>query len=78
VKDALVFGAMIAAFATLLTAHATIAWGLAARPPRWRALLALFLLPMAPYFALRERMRVRAIAWIGALVGYVLMRFVQR
>jgi hypothetical protein len=33
---------------------------------------------MAPYFALRERMRVRAIAWIGALVGYALMRFVQR
>jgi hypothetical protein len=78
VSDAVLFGAMIAAFASLVTAHVAIAWGLATEAPRWRALAALVVPPLAPYYAARARMRVRAAAWVCALVAYALARFVQR
>jgi hypothetical protein len=78
VKDAIAFGAMIAAFALLVTAHVTIAWGLAGRAPRWRAAVALVVPPLAPYFAARERMPVRASAWMCALVVYAALRFAER
>ena len=69
-RDIVVLATLLAAFAVLVTAHVTIAAGLVRRRPRWHALLAFVVAPLAPYFALRERMRVRAIAWLGALVVY--------
>ncbi len=68
------FAALIGSFAVTVTAHVTILVGLARRPPRWRAAAALMVPPLAPYFALRERMRVRAALWIVAAVVYLLAR----
>lgn len=62
--------AVILGFAALVTAHLAIALGLLARSPRWRAPIALIVLPLAPYIALRERMWLRGALWIAALVVY--------
>jgi hypothetical protein len=78
VRDAILFGATIAAFALLVTAHVTIALGLVRRVPRWRGLVAFVLPPLAPYLAARAQMRVRATAWMCALVVYAVMRLVER
>ena len=42
----------------------------AVRDPRWRALLAFFVPPLAPYWALRSGMSARAAIWIGSVVVY--------
>ncbi len=77
-KDLIVVGTLILAFALFITAHVTIVYGLAFRPPRWRALVALFVAPLAPYWAWRERMRIRAGVWGTALVLYVIAMIVSR
>jgi hypothetical protein len=69
-RDAIVLLVLVAAFATLVTAHVTLALGLARRPPRWRALAALVAAPLAPWWGWRERMRVRAVVWVAAAVVY--------
>jgi hypothetical protein len=73
-KDILLVGAVVLAFAFLVTAHLAIAVGLVARTPRWRALVALVLAPLAPYWAWREHMRVRAGIWTAGLLLYVAAR----
>ena len=70
-KDPIVIGLLIVAFALLITVHVTIAFGLFKKPPRWRAPVAFFVPVMAPYWAWREHMRVRAGMWIGAVVVYL-------
>lgn len=77
-KNLIVVGTLILAFALFITAHVTIVYGLAFRPPRWRALVALFVAPLAPYWAWRERMRIRAGVWGTALVLYVIAMIVSR
>jgi hypothetical protein len=59
VKDAVAVGLTLLAFAALTTAHLAIVVGLSRRPPRWRAAAALFVGPLAIYWAVRERMRAR-------------------
>jgi len=68
--------AVVLAFAFLVTAHVAIAVGLLGRAPRWRAPVALAVPPLAPYWAWRERMRVRAGLWAAGLVVYVAARIV--
>ena len=63
--------AVVLAFALLVTAHLAIAVGLVAKTPKWRALVALVFAPMAPYWAWREHMRIRAGIWAAGLVLYV-------
>lgn len=67
----LLVGVVVLAFALLVTAHLAIVVGLVAKTPRWRALVALALAPLAPYWAWREHMRVRAGIWALGLVLYV-------
>jgi len=74
VRDAAIFAAMILAFATAVTAHVGIVAGLAMRTPRWRAPVALFVAPLAPYWALRNGMRLRAALWVAALLTYLIAR----
>ncbi len=75
-RDAVIVVVLVAAFATLTTAHTTIALGLARRPPRWRAWVAFFAVPLAPWWGWRERMRVRGLLWIVAAIVYgVALRF---
>jgi len=76
VKDMVVVIALVVAFALFVTAHVAIVYGLAWRPPRWRALVALLVPFVAPYWAWRERMRVRAGLWASAFVVYAVARIV--
>jgi hypothetical protein len=66
-----VVGAVVLAFAFLVTAHLAIVVGLVAKTPKWRALVALVFAPLAPYWAWREHMRIRAGLWTAGLVIYV-------
>jgi hypothetical protein len=70
-KDVVIVISLVVAFGLLITAHVAITYGLARRAPRWRAPIAFFVVPLAPYWAWRERMKVRAGIWTGALVLYV-------
>jgi hypothetical protein len=69
-KDALLLGGLLLSFATAVTAHLTIAVGLLARVPRWRAPVALLLAPLAPYWAWREGMTARAVLWLVGVIAY--------
>ena len=77
-RDTIVVGTLVVAFALFITAHVAIAYGLAVRPPRWRAGVALLAAPLAPYWAWREHMRIRAAMWSAALVLYVLATIIAR
>jgi hypothetical protein len=68
--DECVVVALDVAFATLVTAHVTIVAGLASRPPRWRAAVALVLPPLAPYWAARAGMHARWVTWVAAAAAY--------
>ncbi len=73
-RDIVVLALVIGSFAVLVTAHVVIVAGLAARSPRWRALLALVIAPLAPYYAFRARMPFRATVWLAGLVLYAVAR----
>jgi hypothetical protein len=60
------------AFAALVTAHVRLLFGLVARPPRLRALWALFVPVLAPYWGYREKLTGWATGWAVALVVYAL------
>ena len=77
-KDMILVGMLVVSFALFVTAHVAITWGLAWRPPRWRAAVAFFVAPAAPYWAWRERMRVRLGVWVLALILYVVATIVAR
>lgn len=77
-KDLIVVIGLVISFALLVTAHVAIVYGLAWRTPRWRAPAAFFLTPLAPYWAWREHMRIRAALWAGAVVLYVIASILAR
>ena len=60
------------ALAALVTTHVRLLFGLVSEPPRLRALWALLLPPLAPFWAYREKLRGWATAWGIALVTYAL------
>jgi hypothetical protein len=68
--------ALLGSFALLVTVHVALAAGLFCRAPRWRGALALLLPPLAPYWGMRERMRVRTSLWLGSLMVYIVARMV--
>jgi len=70
--------AIVLSFAVLVTAHVALVAGLAVREPRTRGLVALLVPPLAPYWGLRERMRVRAAIWSLSLLVYVAGRVAER
>jgi hypothetical protein len=65
-----VFATLVVAFATLVTVHITLAFGLACRHPRWRGLVALVVAPLAPFWGWQARMRVRGAVWVVAAAIY--------
>jgi hypothetical protein len=69
-KDAILIGGMVLMSATLVTVHVAIVLALAVRDPKWRALIALVVPPLAPYWAMRGGMVVRGGVWIGCAVLY--------
>jgi hypothetical protein len=70
-RDEIVSLGLVGAFALLVTAHVMLVAGLAARPPRWRALVALIAAPLAPWWGLRVGMKHRAWVWLASAVAYV-------
>lgn len=73
-RDDLVASALVLSFALLVTAHVALVVGLATRPPRWRALVALFAAPLALYWGYKEGMRGRGAIWIVSAAAYGVMR----
>jgi hypothetical protein len=78
VKDILVVIALILSFALMITAHVAITYGLAKRPPRWRAVVGFFVMPLAWGWAYREQMRVRLWIGLGALALYIAATVIAR
>ena len=73
-RDIVVFAVVVLGFAVVVTAHLGIVIGLLGRSPRWRAPVALIAVPLAPYWAVRERMTARSVAWIVGAVAYLVAR----
>ncbi len=69
---------LVVAFATLVTAHVAILAGLLAREPRWRALAAVLVPPLAPAWAARAGMAGRAGVWVTSAIAYVVLRWLAR
>ncbi len=74
-RDELVAGALVLAFAVLVTAHVALVVGLAGRAPRWRALVALAVPPLAPYWGWSS-FRRRSVLWVASAVAYGVLRLV--
>ena len=73
-RDDLLTFALLVAFAILVTTHLTLVIGLASRPPRWRALVALVAAPLAPYWGRNAKMNARASLWVASAVAYIILR----
>lgn len=73
-RDLIVVVVAIVSCALLLIAHASIVAALATRSPKWRALAALVVPPLAPYWALHEKLRGRAVTWIASALVYAIAR----
>jgi hypothetical protein len=69
---ALVPWLLVGAVLLLLGAHVAIVVGVAQRRAFLRAVLVFFVVPLAPYWAWREGMRRRLIAWTLGLGLYAL------
>ena len=70
-KDIVSLSIALLGFALLVTSHIAIVIGLGRRAPWLRSAAALAVVPLAPYWALRERMGFRAAAWVCGAVLYV-------
>ncbi len=73
-RELAVLGALALLTGTFLTAHVIIVAGLFVRRPRWRAVIALLMPPLAPILAYNAGLHVRAIIWGLATLTYVLVR----
>jgi hypothetical protein len=74
-KDVVVVALFVLAFATWVTVHVALCWRLAVRArPRWRALAALGLPPLAPIYSYREGWRRSAAVWLIAVLACALAR----
>jgi hypothetical protein len=73
-RDDLLTTALLVDFAILLTTHVTLVAGLAHRPPRWRAVVALLAAPLAPYWGHKAKMNGRASLWVASAAAYALLR----
>jgi len=74
-RDEIVAGSLVLAFAVAFTAHVTLVAGLAGRTPRWRALVALVVPPLAPYWGWAG-LRRRSALWLVAVAAYAVLRVV--
>ena len=72
-RDEVIAGAIVVAFAALVTSHVTLVGHLALRPPRWRAVVALLVAPLAPWCGAARTSRTRTIVWIASAIAYVVL-----
>jgi hypothetical protein len=73
--DEVISAALVLSFASFVTAHVALVVGLLGRAPRWRAPVALVIAPLAPWWARKERMHGRVVAWVVAAAAYVALRW---
>ena len=71
-KATLLGGWLACALAVQIAAHVALLVGLARRKPRWRAVAALLVPPLAPVWGWKEMPR-RAHAWAIALAAYAVV-----
>lgn len=71
--DVALLVAIVCVFAALVTVHLAIVVSLGARRPRRRAAIALFVIPLAPYWAWAAGLRARAVAWLLLVGAYALL-----
>jgi hypothetical protein len=74
-RDEIVSVALVLAFASWVTAHVALVAGLAVRRPRWRAVAALAIVPLAPWWGRTEGMHRRTVAWVVGALAYALLRW---
>jgi hypothetical protein len=77
-RDLVIVILAVVSCALLITAQISIVAALAVRPPRWRALAAFVFPPLAPFWALREKLRGRAATWLVSALVYAIIRVVAR
>ncbi len=58
------------ALGLLVTSHVALAALLVARRPRWRALLALVVPPLAPYWGWTEGLKIWSVLWLFSATLY--------
>jgi hypothetical protein len=73
-SDLVVTVALAAVAASWFTFHVALSVGLLRRHPRWRGLVGFLVAPLAPFFGLSARLRVRSVAWIVLAVAYLILR----
>ena len=71
-SDSDITALLVVSFATFVTTHFAIVVGLLGRPPRWRAAVALLLVPLAAFWAFRGAMRGRLAVWLVSLAIYLI------
>jgi enterochelin esterase-like enzyme len=77
-RDEILGALLVFAFAVFVTTHVALAYGLSSRQPRWQALVALLVPPLAPYWGWRA-LRGRTVLWGASFVAYaVLLAFAVR
>jgi hypothetical protein len=74
-RDDLVASALVLSFAALVTAHLTLVAGLIFHRPRWHALVALVVFPLAPYWGAKYGKVPRAAFWIASAGAYLALRW---
>lgn len=78
VKDALVVILLVTSLAAAVTAWLATTYGLLFRPPRWRAIAALFCPPLAAFWAFKEGMALRGLGVVVGTLVYGAMFFLAR
>lgn len=69
---------LVVSFATLVTAHVSITYRVAADGHRALALACVLAPPLAPYAAFRSGRALRASVWLGACALYVVSLILAR
>jgi hypothetical protein len=69
--DYVLLGLISVAVGLHLVAHVTLVIGLLRRDPWWHGLVALVVVPLAPYWGYEAKLRRRATLWVTSLVVYL-------
>ncbi len=77
-RDAFVVIVLSTAGAAWITSYLTIAFGLTARPPRWRGAVSVVLPPLGLWWAFREGLSFRAIVNVVSAVLYFVALLLAR
>jgi hypothetical protein len=76
--DVFVMVSIVVSFGAFVTTHVALSAGLAARNPWWRGPIALVVLPLAPFWGFREKLRARTLVWLTAVAVYAAARVAAR